>query len=490
MSPFSSRFSPCTAVLLTPLCRSGVACRMGQSEEERGQGQARQRILVDEPHNYQVYHVHGFAVHVSTILRCPLSSTASCTLLQVKAPKGKPHAPHVVQDVRNKKDGFLKYKKVFCAFCALYLFPFSLPLELPLNVCYVFYAFAALCALPLVLPLGLPPCVLHVLHVLQIPRDRLWTWIQDEGTTESSDAEESEEESEEEAEEAEEEVEKEEEGSDAADLKDEDEPSIAQRAPRSTHLEVARMAAQPKGTPVKAKPEAKPEPEELSNKKKEKAKSPPKKKSKGKQKVEEKPTHVRYAVEGEPHMTMPTGATRGEKYRAGAAYDNHVQAMQRTLESKYEVSLGRVCQHYKVCLAEETQGRPESGMALLLVTDVRAYSVQMVLRCGTKNAQSTAAARELFEERYRSTSPRQVAIGLIKGVSVCTNCVGAPDWRTDFGDPAAAGRPLAKLKGEPLSSAYGPRRSMDQLSAFGAEDIVDMPTNALQVYCMCCVFPL
>ena len=114
----------------------------------------------------------------------------------------------------------------------------------------------------------------------------------------------------------------------------------------------------------------------------------------------------------------------------------------------------------------------------------------MDLRCGTKNAQSTVAARALFQERYRSSSPRQVAIGLIKGVSVCTNCVAASDWPTDFGDPAAAGLPLAKLKGEPLSSGYQPRRSMDQLSAFGAENIVDMPTGALQVYIMCCVFPL
>ena len=362
-------------------------------------------------------------------------------------------------------------------------------------MCYVFCAFLALCVLPLVLPLGLPPCVLHVLHVLQIPRDRLWTWIQDEGTTESSDEDESEEDSEEEPEEAEEaeEEEEEEEGSDAASGKDEGEPSLAQRAPRSTHLEVvARMAA--KGTPVKvkpeAKPEARPEPEELSKKKKEKTKSPPKKKSSKGKKVEETPKHVRCAVEGEPHRTIRTGATRGEKYQAGAAYDNDVQVMQRTLKSEYEVSLGRVCQHYKVCLAEETQARRELGLALLLVTDVRAYSVQMVLRCGTKNAQSTAAARELFEERYPSSSPRQVATGLIKGVSVCTNCVGAPDWPTEFGDPAAAGLLLAKLKGEPLSSGYRPRRSMDQLSAFGAGDIVDMPTDTLHVYCMCCVFPL
>ena len=208
--------------------------------------------------------------------------------------------------------------------------------------------------------------------------------------TESSHEEESEEESAEEATEEEEDKE-EEEGSDAASVKDEDEPSLAQRPPpRGTHLEVARVAAQaqPKGTPVKAKAEAKPEPEEVSNKKKERAKSPPKKKSRGKGKVEEKPKHVRYAVEGEPHRTMPTGATEGEKYQAGAAYDNDVQAMQRTLESDYEVSLGRVCQHYKVCLAEETQARRELGLALLLVTDMRAYSVQMVLRCGTKNAQS------------------------------------------------------------------------------------------------------
>ena len=257
---------------------------------------------------------------------------------------GKPHAPHVVQDVRNEKDGYLKYKKVFYVFCAFYRFPFPLPLDLPLVVCYGFCAFSALCVLPLVLPLGLPPCVLHVLHVLQIPRDRLWTWIQHERTTESSDEDESEEESEEEQEEAEEaEEEEDEEGSDAASVKDEDELSLAQRAPRSTHLEVVARA------------------------------------------------------------------TRGEKYQAGAAYDNDVQVMQRTLESEYEVSLGRVCQHYKVCLAEEKQARRELGLALLLVTDVRAYRVQMVLRCGTKNAQSTAAARELFEERYPSSSPRQVA---------------------------------------------------------------------------------
>ena len=91
---------------------------------------------------YQVYQIHGFAVHVSTILRCPLSPTACCSLLlQVKAPKGKPHAAHAVQEVRNKKDGFLIYKKVFCAFCAVFPLPSWLPLETPLILCYAFCAF-------------------------------------------------------------------------------------------------------------------------------------------------------------------------------------------------------------------------------------------------------------------------------------------------------------------------------------------------------------
>ena len=313
--------------------------------------------------------------------RCLLSSTNyPCTLLQVKAPKGKPHAPHVVQDVRNKKDGFLKYKKVFYA-SARFIHSLFCCLWSCLWLCATRFArsgpFPRFVQLPPLLPLGLPLCVLHALHVLQIPRDRLWTWIQDDETTESSGEEESSDEEEEAAEEEEEQ--EDEEGSDAGSAikEEEDEPSVAQRAPRSTHLEVARMAAQaqPKGTPVKAKPE----PEELSKKRKEKPKSPPKKKSKGKQKVEEKPKHVHYAVEGEPHRKMPPGATRGEKYQAGAAYDNDVQVMQRTLKSEHDVSLGRACQHYKACLAEETQARRELGLVLLLVTDVRAYSVQMVL---------------------------------------------------------------------------------------------------------------
>ena len=134
---------------------------------------------------------------------------------------------------------------------------------------------------------------------------------------------------------------------------------------------------------------------------------------------------------------------------------------------------------------QDAQAHREEGLALLLVTDVRAYNVQIILGCGTKNTQSTAAATELFEERYRGSTARQVATGLIKGVSVCTNCVGAPDWPTDFGDASVGGLPLAKLKGEPPAARFRARRSADQLSVFGAEEIVDMASGIPQVYYMC-----
>ena len=196
MFSFSSRFSPCIVVLLTPLCRSRVACQICQWEEERGQGPAGQKFLVDEPQNVSGVprsRVCGQLFLASTILRCFLSSTNyPCTPLQVKAPKSKPHAAHVAQDVRNKKDSFLKYQKVFCAFRPFYSFPFSLPLELPLVVCYTFFGrFARFVQLSQLLPLWFAPCILDASRVLQIPRDRLWMCIQNDATTECSNEEDS-----------------------------------------------------------------------------------------------------------------------------------------------------------------------------------------------------------------------------------------------------------------------------------------------------------
>ena len=328
----------------------------------------------------------------------PLSSSKyPFTLLEVKAPKGKPHAPHGVQDVRNKKDGFLKYNKLFYVFRAFYSFPFSVPLEVPYVVCYAFCAFRAFCVFRIVasvlaswvasISLNLfcmfyrsPEtdcgCGSKMTRVRRVRETRKMSYrtrpkkrrqlrrrrtrikkpvMMGVGSTKRSRS-----------------------------------PPSPNGPPQSTCLEAARMAAQPKGIPAKAKPQEQPkstkpqDSEELSQKQKKKAhgKSPPKKKSKGKgkKKVEEKPKHVHYAVEGEPHKKMPTGATRGEKYQAPAAYDNDVQVIQRTFQGEYDVSLAHVCQHYNVCLAEDAQARHELGLGLLLVTNMRAYSVHIILR--------------------------------------------------------------------------------------------------------------
>ena len=105
--------------------------------------------------------------------------------------------------------------------------------------------------------------------------------------------------------------------------------------------------------------------------------------------------------------------------------------------------------HYKDYLSEEPKSRQEIGLAVLLHTSVRALSVQSVLRCGTKNAQSAAVARDYFEKRYPSGTPRQVAEGILKGLSVCTGCAAAPQWPLDL-SPPSEGISLPKLKMEGL----------------------------------------
>ena len=135
--------------------------------------------------------------------------------------------------------------------------------------------------------------------------------------------------------------------------------------------------------------------------------------------------------------------------------------------------------HYKECLSEEPKSKQELGLALLLHTSVRALSVQSVLRCGTKNAQSAAAAREHFEKRYPSSSPRQVAEGILRGMSVCTGCAAAPQWPVGL-SPPAEGLSLAKLKMEGLRGGRGGGVS-DRVRAMGIEDIADMDTDVLPV---------
>ena len=102
-----------------------------------------------------------------------------------------------------------------------------------------------------------------------------------------------------------------------------------------------------------------------------------------------------------------------------------------------------------------------------------------MLTCGTKNSQLAAAAREYFEERYPSSSPRQVAEGILKGLSVCTGCAAAPQWPLDL-CPPSEGTGLAKLKLDGLRSGRG-GGGADRVSAMGIEDIVDMETDVLHV---------
>ena len=83
---------------------------------------------------------------------------------------------------------------------------------------------------------------------------------------------------------------------------------------------------------------------------------------------------------------MPACATRGEKYQAGPTCDNDVHAMQRTLETEYDVSLARACHHYKVRLTNDVNARRQVGRAPLVVSDVRGYKIPMILQCGKKNA--------------------------------------------------------------------------------------------------------
>ena len=101
----------------------------------------------------------------------------------------------------------------------------------------------------------------------------------------------------------------------------------------------------------------------------------------------------------------PTRTDKSREVPARRRYDRDLDTMQSVLETDFNASLGGLVMHYKECLLEEPKSRQEIGLAVLLHTSVRALSVQSVLRCGTKNAQSAVAARDYFEKRYPSSSP-------------------------------------------------------------------------------------
>ena len=190
--------------------------------------------------------------------------------------------------------------------------------------------------------------------------------------------------------------------------------------------------------------------------------------------------HVSFAIGGKGlQKRISATPTRAENFQHEGEYDRHLDTMQRILETDFYATVGRLVMHYKDRLSEEPKSRQEISLAVLLHTSFRALSVQSLLRCGTKNAQSAAAAREYFEKRYPWSTPRQVAEGILKGLSVCTGCAAAPQWPVDL-RPPSEGIGLAKLKMEGLRGGRGGGVS-DRVSAMGIEDIVDMETDVLQV---------
>ena len=150
----------------------------------------------------------------------------------------------------------------------------------------------------------------------------------------------------------------------------------------------------------------------------------------------------------------------------------------------YGVTLGRLEKHYRVCLSADASGRKDAAAATLLHSQVRPTAVQGLLACGVKNAQSASAAREHLDRVYRTSGHRQATDGILKGISVCTGCVEAPERPpsalvgTEAPGPELHGVPLAALKGQhPLGER---RRPPPSLASLAAEDLVDMSTDDLK----------
>ena len=331
-----------------------------------------------------------------------------------------------------------------------------------------------------------------MLHVLRVQANQLWTSL--EGEEEESEEEEEQEASADDGDEEEEEETEEE---------DEDDPAHGKKqarvAPKKEHSEdePENPVVPEKHSSSSAKDarstmlQVKHEPQTMAEKKKRKweERSPPKvppkksqaempKKKKDKDKAPR--GQVSFAIAGKgPQKSISAAPTRAESFQHEGGYNRDLDTTLRMLETDFNATVGRLVMHYTECLSEEPKCRQETGLAVLLHTSVRALSVQSVLRCGTKNAQLAAAASEYFEKQYPSSSPRQVAEGILKGLSVCTGCAAAPQWPVDL-NPPWEGMSLAKLTMEGLRSGRG-GGGADRVSAMGIEDIVDMETDVLQV---------
>ena len=122
--------------------------------------------------------------------------------------------------------------------------------------------------------------------------------------------------------------------------------------------------------------------------------------------------------------------------------------------------------------------------ATMLQSQVRSTAVQGLLACGVKNTLSALAPREDLDRVYRTSGHRAATVGILKGISVCTGCVEAPERppsalaATELGDPELHKVPLAALKGQhPLGERKRPPPS---LATLAAEDLVDMSSDDLK----------
>ena len=150
----------------------------------------------------------------------------------------------------------------------------------------------------------------------------------------------------------------------------------------------------------------------------------------------------------------------------------------------YGVTLGRLKKHYRVCLSADTSGRKDAAAATLLHSQVHPIAVHGLLACGVKNAQSASATGEHLDRLYRTSGHRVATDGILKGISVCTGCVEAPERppsalaATEPGGSELHGVPFAALKGQhPLGERKRPPAS---LASLAAEDLVDMSTDDLK----------
>ena len=151
------------------------------------------------------------------------------------------------------------------------------------------------------------------------------------------------------------------------------------------------------------------------------------------------------------------------------------------------MTLGRLEKHYRVCL--RASGRKDAAPVTPLHSQVRPAVVQGLLACGVKNAQSPWAAPEHLDRVYRTSGHCAVTDGILKGISVCTGCVEAPERpprplaATEPGGPELHGMQNTEYTGAlPGSVCIGPDStialSLDRGRSHGSTYAPSLPRHS------------